>query len=297
MQDGAGCGIFFVFPILFEMKKEFLFYSVVFLLTLLIAKNASAQSLVDNSRYHCIYKYTRSCEEAGQSQPHDLYLMLQVGHKVTSCMDYALYQLDSVYHAPTSTNEEKDRQRRAYLQKNDFFDPVVQRPLGGDITVYDQLAIERYRYNEPLSALIWEMGEATHSIAGYPCQEAFCDYGGQRWRVMFAPEIAVDAGPWKLCGLPGLVMRAESADKTHVFEIISLQKSDAAIYQSETKSTIASTRDEFVKNKNIYEQDPDAFMAQLSMEAIREVTIIEGQTLINGVHFRKPPFRCAVLER
>ncbi|WP_373705003.1 GLPGLI family protein [Porphyromonas loveana] len=277
------------------MKK--FFFCAVFLLMLSAANDVSAQSSVDHSRYHCIYKYTRSCEEAGQSQPHDLYLMLQVGYNVTSCMDYALYQLDSVNHAPTSTNEEKEQKWRAYLQNADFFDPVVQRPIGGDMTVYDQLAVEQYRYNEPLSALMWEMGEATDSIAGYLCQEAFCDYGGHRWRVMFAPEIAVDAGPWKLCGLPGMVMRAEAADKSHVFELISLQQSSAGIYQPETKSTIATARDEFVKNKNIYEQNPDAFMSQLSMEAIREVTVIEGQMLINGVHFRKSPFRCAALER
>lgn len=94
-----------------------------------------------------------------------------------------------------------------------------------------------------------------------------------------------------------MVMRAEAADKSHVFELISLQQSSAGIYQPETKSTIATARDEFVKNKNIYEQNPDAFMSQLSMEAIREVTVIEGQMLINGVHFRKSPFRCAALER
>lgn len=264
---------------------------------LLNAKNAFAQSTVDSARYHCIYKYTRSCEDAGQNQAHDLYLMLQVGHKITSCMDYALYQLDSVQRTPTSTKEEKDQKWRAYLKIRDFFDPIVQRTIGGDLSVFDQLAIERYRYSEPLSAIRWEMGEAIDSIAGYQCQEAFCDYGGQRWRVFFCPEISVDAGPWKLCGLPGLVMWAENTDKSHVFELIGLQKSNATIYEPERKSAIAATRDEFVKNKNIYEQNPETFMAQLSPGAIRDVTVIEGQTLINGVHIRKPTFRCAALER
>jgi len=59
---------------------------------------------------------------------------------------------------------------------------------------------------------------------GYPCQKAKCNFRGRQWTVWFASDIPVSDGPWKLGGLPGLIMEAYDQGIQYHFMIIGLQK-------------------------------------------------------------------------
>lgn len=48
----------------------------------------------------------------------------------------------------------------------------------------------------------------TKQILGYDCIYATCTYRGREWKVWFAPSIPLKEGPWKLAGLPGMVLWA-----------------------------------------------------------------------------------------
>lgn len=85
---------------------------------------------------------------------------------------------------------------------------------------------DRHRYEVDMSDLVWELSDSTKNVMGYDCQMAEGDYHGRRWRAWFAPEISVQEGPWQLCGLPGLIMEAETLDGDYEFHITGLQKCD-----------------------------------------------------------------------
>ena len=42
---------------------------------------------------------------------------------------------------------------------------------------------------------------------------------GKQWRVWYCEDIPASAGPWKLRGLPGLIVKAEDIDGIHCFEL------------------------------------------------------------------------------
>ncbi len=63
--------------------------------------------------------------------------------------------------------------------------------------------------------LKWVVGNESKKIAGYNCIKATTSYRGRKWNAWFAPDIAVPFGPWKLHGLPGIIL--EAYDDTEMF--------------------------------------------------------------------------------
>lgn len=81
------------------------------------------------------------------------------------------------------------------------------------LDVYDFKAGNLHKYTEPYEEMEWNIaGDSTKSILGYDCIRAVTDYHGRKWRVWFAPDIPVQDGPWKLHGLPGVILAADGGD-------------------------------------------------------------------------------------
>lgn len=86
------------------------------------------------------------------------------------------------------------------------------------MTVYDKAGLsEKGVYEEPFSELAWEICDSTKNVLGYECIMAATCYHGRKWTVWFAPEIPVPDGPWKLRGLPGLILEATEEKGHHSF--------------------------------------------------------------------------------
>lgn len=85
------------------------------------------------------------------------------------------------------------------------------------LTVYDFKSDELCYYDEPIVELQWEtISDSTKNILGFECVMASTDYHGRKWKVWFTPELPVQDGPWKLHGLPGLILEADGGDGIHI---------------------------------------------------------------------------------
>lgn len=100
----------------------------------------------------------------------------------------------------------------------------------GDSTLvfYDRnMSSGSHYYNESLGEIHWQTDDSTKTILGYECFIAEADYHGRHWTVWFTPEIPLTDGPWKLCGLPGLILEAVDSSGQHSFVADGIEKSDA----------------------------------------------------------------------
>ncbi len=88
----------------------------------------------------------------------------------------------------------------------------------GQIIEEDYFDMTPWRYREDLESPVWEIGDETKIILGYECNKAETDFRGRRWTVWFTPDIPVQEGPWKLYGLPGLILEAYDTGRDYVFE-------------------------------------------------------------------------------
>ena len=71
--------------------------------------------------------------------------------------------------------------------------------------------------------IIWEISASKKNILGFECQKAEGDFRGRHYTAWFTNKIPISDGPWKLCGLPGLILEASDTKKQVRFELQSIE--------------------------------------------------------------------------
>ncbi len=98
------------------------------------------------------------------------------------------------------------------------------------LTLFDSYMFEHDLHMEPFSEIKWHIVEdSTRSVLGYECRMATTEYHGRKWTAWFAPEIPVCDGPWKLRGLPGLILEATEEKGHHSFIADGIETTDQPI--------------------------------------------------------------------
>lgn len=67
-------------------------------------------------------------------------------------------------------------------------------------------------------------------IGGYICTKAIARFRGRNYIAWFTPQIPLPYGPWKLIGLPGLILKVYTADRKIFFSAQKLKIYDANKY-------------------------------------------------------------------
>ena len=120
-----------------------------------------------------------------------------------------------------------------------YEDIFFNYPDKGEITVYNRFLSTVYEYSEPVPSLHWDISSRTDTVLGYECFMAEAEFRGRVWRTWFTYEIPMPYGPWKLGGLPGLILKAEDADSLFVFEMVGIsdfRNGDMHIYRYDERT-------------------------------------------------------------
>ena len=123
--------------------------------------------------------------------------------------------------------------------------------------------------------------------ASYLCKTAMCQLHGRKWTVCYTEDIPTTAGPWKLCGLPGLIVEAVSDDGIHRFTLTELQHATAPIFYETSAITVKTSEEKLIKNRNktfgnrLYLKDPQYYITDLHSA---DLIIDDEGSVINGVY-------------
>jgi len=109
-------------------------------------------------------------------------------------------------------------------------------------------------YEEVIPKQEWAINmDSVMTILGMECHKATTKFRGRVWEVWFTEEIPISLGPWKLGGLPGLILKATADNNFIKLTAISV-KSDGinpiTFYNWGDEKFYQMTREKFLRYKN-----------------------------------------------
>lgn len=89
----------------------------------------------------------------------------------------------------------------------------------GKITYTDKFGKDGLKSTVPKNGIEWNLLRGDTVIAGHGCRLATADYLGRKWAAWYATDIPTNEGPWKLYGLPGLILEAKDSSGKFSFSV------------------------------------------------------------------------------
>lgn len=148
-------------------------------------------------------------------------------------------------------------------RKGDIY--VFKNRTDCTVDVYELMGLtESGCYTEPLAEMQWVIGDSMKTVLGYECMIAHADYHGRQWTVWFTPEVPLQEGPWKLCGLPGLILEASESSGQHAFTATGLEvstKDMRPVYSPEQYDRV--DRKELLRHKKVVRSNQGALSSTI----------------------------------
>ncbi|TXH55187.1 MAG: GLPGLI family protein [Bacteroidia bacterium] len=88
---------------------------------------------------------------------------------------------------------------------------IMTYPNDKTYSVTGLLGLMQYNYVSKIPPIKWSLKSDRKTILGYECQKAVGDFGGRTYEVWFTAVLPYNFGPWKLNGLPGLILEAHDS--------------------------------------------------------------------------------------
>lgn len=186
--------------------------------------------------------YALNAQNIAEPKTYDDLQRLEIGKNIVKYYGYYVYEADSI-----ATVELKEMNRIMHSNMpfpdeglsmsingkhqgwsrymcSEFFKDLTKNELKEYCRMPDALASHNCYYTEPIPKQDWQIKNETITIVGYQCQKATCNFRGRNYTAWFAVDIPLSYGPWKFCGLPGLILKVYDDKKGYVFECVGIEQ-------------------------------------------------------------------------
>jgi GLPGLI family protein len=240
------------------------------------------------------YKFTHVMDTSNRAHPYTENMVLFIGKSASAYRSYDGLVADQQFkkawaEAAASSPDGRPRiNRRGVGSRTQYY----QYPNEQKLFTKDVLMVNDYLIEGPMPVIDWTISDDTATFGGLHCQKATGHFKGRDYIVWFCPDLPVHSGPWKLNGLPGVIVDAHDTKNEVVFAFDGVEKTVPASpkVQSESGSTdekdlppilrglnddpnliqpparlIKTTQKEFDKLRVAMENDPAAFAQAINV--------------------------------
>jgi len=151
------------------------------------------------------------------------------------------------------------------------------------VMVRKEWMFNNYVIQDTLPNIAWQIHSDTATFGGLHCQKATAHFKGRDYTAWFCPDLPMHMGPWKLNGLPGVIVEAYDTKKEVIFKFDGIEKviistnnvtatdNNSRVYKLFGDLTgdpnfiqppaggIKTTEKEFAKLQEAMHKDPNAF--------------------------------------
>ncbi|MGY3055482.1 GLPGLI family protein [Pedobacter sp. UYEF25] len=163
---------------------------------------------------------------------------------------------------------------------------LLQQPAAAKLIRIVKLGSYNYLVESKLPTINWKLYEEKKEILGYSCQKAVGSYAGRTYIAWFAPSLPFKCGPWKLSGLPGLILEAVDAKAEVSFLAKELNKSDSEESTAARITIIVRVSEKDLNRATVaFEDDPIAVSQSqmpIGSTATAQITFIDEKGNFHG---------------
>ncbi len=208
------------------MKKQLL------LAVGLLAAFISAEAQKPDTAWLMVhYKFTHVRDTTNRAQAYTENTVLFVGKSASAYRSYDGLVADQQFKkawveaAASSPDGHSMINRRGAGSRTQYYQyPAQQKLLTKDVVMVNEYLIEG-----PMPAIDWTISGDTATFGGLHCQKATGHFRGRDYIVWFCPDLPVHTGPWKLNGLPGVIVDAHDTKNEVVFAFDGVEKTTPSL--------------------------------------------------------------------
>ena len=273
------------------MKKHLLIAA-----SLMFAVFAARAQKPDTAGFMVHYKFSHVRDTGNREHPYTENMALLLGKNSSVYKSYDKQLEDALFKKQVQEAMANSPDGHIQLHRQNTGSPVqyYQFPAEKKLDRKESLIINTYLIEDALPVIDWKISGDTASFGGLHCQKATAHFKGRDYIAWFCPDMPFHAGPWKLNGLPGVILDAYDAKKEVVFKFDGIEKvappqpgtmaaangpqsgndhkmmiiggddsdTDPAIIELPTR-IIKTTDKEFNKLQEAMRKDPDAFVQSM----------------------------------
>jgi len=170
---------------------------------------------------------------------------------------------------------------------------ILKNYVSRKLTIWATMGPKDYKIETPWPNINWKVQDEKKTIGKYNCQKATGSYSGRIYTAWFAPELPFQDGPWKLSGLPGLILEASDSHNEVVFTFKEISKindaneTTASLIDYDERFTIITNLTAYNRSKKAYETDPETFWSTAFPNATLYVNNIDDPNATHAKIIKK----------
>ena len=176
------------------------------------------------------YKFTHVRDTTNRAHPYTENMVLCIGKNASNYRSYDR----------AVTDEQFKKQIEDQLKNSPDGNITTNRRMVGSTTeIYQypnkkamlrkEFMFNDYLMTDTLHNIAWRVTGDTATFGGLHCQKATAHFKGRDYTAWFCPDLPLHVGPWKLNGLPGVIVEAYDAKKEVVFKFDGVEKASPII--------------------------------------------------------------------
>jgi len=210
---------------------------------------------IDKLEYKCTYKLSYISNPTESTNVLEENMILLVGKKTSKFLSQGKYLRDSISLEINKKTIKAEEISSLYskVPATFFTYKIIKNYPRTKITVTEQLLNKHYKYEENLNLFKWKITKQTNTIGNYVCTKALLKFAGREYTAWFTKSIKIKDGPYKFCGLPGLIVKISDSQNHYTYLLTDIKKTNnnEEIFFKE-KKYLKTHKNDFLKTRKVF---------------------------------------------